>query len=284
MSIQIGKFSITDSSPLFFISGPGVIEDNVMALEVASELLSISRDYNIFIIFKASYDKAKRTSVNSYRGPGIKRGIEVLARIKAETGLPVLSDIHTPEEVNKVKEVLDVLQIPAFLCRQTDLLLSAAMSQKAVNIKKGQFLSPWDMKNAVEKIKHAGNNNIMVTKRGTMLGYNNLVVDMRSIPVMKSFGYPVVFDATHSVHLPGGTGASSGGQREYIRTLSMAAVAAGCDGVFMEVHPDPGKALSDGATQVALKEVRFLIKDLSRLGDFVRNEKSPLIPLFQRGK
>lgn len=273
MSIQIGKFSITDSSPLFFIAGPCVIEDDVMALEVASELLSISRDYNIFIIFKASYDKANRTSVNSYRGPGIERGIKVLAKIKAETGLPVLSDIHTPEEVNKVKEVLDVLQIPAFLCRQTDLLLSAAMSQKAVNIKKGQFLSPWDMKNAVEKIKHAGNNNIMVTERGTMLGYNNLVVDMRSVPVMKSFGYPVVFDATHSVQLPGGTGTASGGQREYIRTLSMAAVAAGCDGVFMEVHPDPGKALSDGATQVPLKEVRSIIKDLSRLGDFVRNEK-----------
>ena len=273
MSIQIGKFSITDSSPLFFIAGPCVIEDDVMALEVASELLSISRDYNIFIIFKASYDKANRTSVNSYRGPGIERGIEVLAKIKAETGLPVLSDIHTPEEVNKVKEVLDVLQIPAFLCRQTDLLLSAAMSQKAVNIKKGQFLSPWDMKNAVEKIKHAGNNNIMVTERGTMLGYNNLVVDMRSIPVMKSLGYHVVFDATHSVQLPGGTGTASGGQREYIRTLSMAAVAAGCDGVFMEVHPDPGKALSDGATQVPLKEVRSIIKDLSRLGDFVRNKK-----------
>ena len=270
MSIQIGKFSITDSSPLFFIAGPCVIEDDVMAMEVASELLSISRDYNIFIIFKASYDKANRTSVNSYRGPGIERGIEVLARIKAETGLPVLSDIHTPEEVNKVKEVLDVLQIPAFLCRQTDLLLSAAMSQKAVNIKKGQFLSPWDMKNAVEKIKHAGNNNIMVTERGTMLGYNNLVVDMRSIPVMKSFGYPVVFDATHSVQLPGGTGTASGGQREYIRTLSMAAVAAGCDGVFMEVHPDPGKALSDGATQVPLKEVRSLIKDLSSLANFVK--------------
>src|SRR4030067_492407 len=284
MSIQIGKFSITDSSPLFFIAGPCVIEDDVMAMEVASELLSISRDYNIFIIFKASYDKANRTSVNSYRGPVIEKGIEVLAKIKAESGLPVLSDIHSPEEVNIVKEVLDVLQIPAFLCRQTDLLLSAALTQKAVNIKKGQFLSPWDMKNAVEKIKHAGNNNIMLTERGTMLGYNNLVVDMRSIPVMKSFGYPVIFDATHSVQLPGVTGTASGGQREFIRTLSMAAVAAGADGVFMEVHPDPDKALSDGATQIPLKEVRTLIQDLSRLGDFVRNEKSPLIPLFQRGK
>ncbi len=272
MSIQIGNYSITDTSPLFFIAGPCVIEDEVMVSEVASELSSISREYNIFIIFKASYDKANRTSVNSYRGPGLEKGIEILSRIKAETGLPVLSDIHTPDEITKVKEVLDVLQIPAFLCRQTDLLLSAALSQKAVNIKKGQFLSPWDMKNAVEKIRSTGNNNIMVTERGTMLGYNNLVVDMRSIPVMKSFGYPVVFDATHSVQLPGGAGTASGGQREYIRTLSMAAVAAGCNGVFMEVHPDPGKALSDGATQIPLKEVRSLIQDLNGLGNFVRNQ------------
>lgn len=270
MSIQIGNFTITNESPLFFIAGPCVLEDDVMALEVASELRSIAEDYNIFIIFKASYDKANRTSVNSYRGPGIEKGIEVLAKIKAESGLPVLSDVHTPEEVNKVKDVLDVLQIPAFLCRQTDLLLSAALTQKAVNIKKGQFLSPWDMKNAVEKIKHTGNNNIMVTERGTMLGYNNLVVDMRSIPVMKSFGYPVIFDATHSVQLPGGAGTASGGQREYIRPLSMAAVAAGCNGVFMEVHPEPGKALSDGATQLPLKEVRSFIQDLSRLANFVK--------------
>ena len=270
MSIQIGKFSITNESPLFFIAGPCVLEDDVMALEVASELRSIAEDFNIFIIFKASYDKANRTSVNSYRGPGIERGIEVLAKIKAETGLPVLSDIHSPDEVNKVKDVLDVLQIPAFLCRQTDLLLSAAVSGKAINIKKGQFLSPWDMKNAVEKISHTGNNNIMVTERGTMLGYNNLVVDMRSIPVMKSFGYPVIFDATHSVQLPGGAGTASGGQREYIRPLSMAAVAAGSNGVFMEVHPDPDKALSDGATQIPLKEVRTLIQNLSRLANFVK--------------
>ncbi len=270
MSIQIGNYSLSDTSPLFFIAGPCVIEDEVMALEVASELRSISTDTGVFIIFKASYDKANRTSVNSFRGPGIEIGINILARIKYDTGLPVSSDIHTADEANKVKEVLDVLQVPAFLCRQTDLLVSAAMTQKTVNIKKGQFLSPWDMKNAVEKVRFAGNHNIMVTERGTMLGYNNLVVDMRSIPVMKSFGHPVVFDATHSVQLPGGSGAVSGGQREYIRTLSMAAVAAGCNGVFMEVHPDPGKALSDGATQVPLKDVRSLIKDLSSLGDFVR--------------
>ncbi|MCC6543442.1 MAG: 3-deoxy-8-phosphooctulonate synthase [Nitrospirae bacterium] len=273
MSIQIGNFSITNESPLFFIAGPCVLEDDIMALEVASELRSIAEDNNIFIIFKASYDKANRTSINSYRGPGIEKGIQTLARIKAESGLPVLSDIHTPDEVDKVKDVLDILQIPAFLCRQTDLLVSAAMTRKAVNIKKGQFLSPWDMKNAVEKIKHLGNNNILVTERGTMLGYNNLVVDMRSIPVMKSFGYPVIFDATHSVQLPGGTGNASGGQREYIRPLSMAAVAAGCNGVFMEVHPEPAKALSDGATQLPLKEVRDFIQDLSRLGSFIRSEK-----------
>ncbi len=272
MSIQIGNFSITIGSPLFFIAGPCVIEDDIMALEVASELMSISRDYNIFIIFKASYDKANRTSVNSYRGPGIERGIQVLEKIKADTGLPVLSDIHNAEDVNKVKDVLDVLQIPAFLCRQTDLLVSAALSKKAVNIKKGQFLSPWDMKNAVEKIRHTGNNNIMVTERGTMLGYNNLVVDMRSIPVMKTFGYPVIFDATHSVQLPGGAGTSSGGQREYIRPLSMAAVAAGSSGIFMEVHPDPARALSDGPTQIPLKEVRSLILELSRLGNFLRED------------
>lgn len=270
MSIQIGTKSINSTSRLFFIAGPCVIEDYDITLEIASELRDIAREYDVFIIFKASYDKANRTSVNSYRGPGIEKGIEILGRIKTETGLPVLSDIHTPEEVNMVKEVLDVLQIPAFLCRQTDLLLSAAMTKKAVNIKKGQFLSPWDMKNVVGKIKSTGNNNIMLTERGTMLGYNNLVVDMRSIPVMKSFGYPVIFDATHSVQLPGGTGTASGGQREFIKTLSMAAVAAGCNGVFMEVHPDPGRALSDSATQVPLKDVRSLIKDLCSLSDFLK--------------
>lgn len=270
MSLRIKNTIINDDSPLFFIAGPCVIEDEVMVLEVASELKRISEEYNVLVIFKASYDKANRTSVTSYRGPGLEKGLKVLEKVKVDTGLPILSDIHTPEETNKVKELLDVLQIPAFLCRQTDLLLSAALTQKAVNVKKGQFLSPWDMKNAVEKIESTGNKNIMLTERGTMFGYNNLIVDMRSIPVMKAFGYPVVFDATHSVQLPGGAGNASGGQREYIITLSKAAVAAGCNGVFMEVHPDPGKALSDGATQLALKDVGMFIKELSKLGNFVR--------------
>ncbi len=270
MSLRIKNTIINDGSPLFFIAGPCVIEDEVMVLEVASELKRISEDYDVFVIFKASYDKANRTSVTSYRGPGLEKGLKVLEKVKVETGLPILSDIHTPEETNKVKELLDVLQIPAFLCRQTDLLLSAALTQKAVNVKKGQFLSPWDMKNAVEKIESAGNKNIILTERGTMFGYNNLIVDMRSIPVMKAFGYPVVFDATHSVQLPGGAGNASGGQREYINTLSKAAVAAGCNGVFMEVHPDPGKALSDGATQLALNDVGAFIKELRRLGNFLR--------------
>lgn len=270
MNLQISDTIINDNSPLFFIAGPCVIEDDVMVLEVASELKRLSEELNVLMIFKASYDKANRTSVNSYRGPGIDKGLKILDKVKVGTGLPILSDIHTTEEINKSKEILDILQIPAFLCRQTDLILSAALTKKSVNVKKGQFLSPWDMKNIVEKIESTGNDKIMLTERGTTFGYNNLVVDMRSIPVMKSFGYPVVFDATHSVQLPGGAGTASGGQREYINTLSMAAVAAGCSGVFMEVHPDPARALSDGATQLALKEVGAFMKELSRLGNFLR--------------
>jgi 2-dehydro-3-deoxyphosphooctonate aldolase (KDO 8-P synthase) len=270
MKVQIKNTIIENNSPLFFIAGPCVIEDDVMVLEIASELKRLSELHNIFMVFKASYDKANRSSISSYRGTGLKKGIRVFEKVKAETGLPVLSDIHTAEEAAKVKDVLDVLQIPAFLCRQTDLIIAAGSTGKTVNVKKGQFMSPWDMKNVVEKIESTGNRNIILTERGTMLGYNNLVVDMRSIPVMKSFGYPVVFDATHSVQLPGGEGNASGGQREFITTLSKAAVAAGCNGVFMEVHPEPSKALSDGATQIPLKEVGAFIQELAELGNFVR--------------
>lgn len=270
MKVQIKNTIIENNSPLFFIAGPCVIEDDVMVLEIASELKRLSELHNIFMVFKASYDKANRTSISSFRGPGLKKGIRVLEKVKAETGLSLLSDIHTAEEASKVKDVLDVLQIPAFLCRQTDLIIAAASTGKAVNVKKGQFMSPWDMKNVVEKIESAGNGNIILTERGTMFGYNNIVVDMRSIPVMKTFGYPVVFDATHSVQLPGGTGNASGGQREFIDTLSRAAVAAGCNGIFMEVHPDPSKALSDGATQIPLEEVGVFIQELTALGHFVR--------------
>ncbi len=270
MVVKVNELIIENDSPLFFIAGPCVIEDEVMALEVASELKRISKDLDATIIFKASYDKANRTSISSFRGPGIDRGIRVLEKVKGETGLPLLSDIHHPEDVAKVKDILDIIQIPAFLCRQTDLIITAASTGKVINIKKGQFLSPWDMENVVEKIESTGNKNIILTERGTMFGYNNLVVDMRAIPVMKSFGYPVVFDATHSVQLPGGAGNTSGGQREFIIPLARAAVAAGCDGIFMEVHPDPPKALSDRETQISLKEVGALMLNLIELGNFVR--------------
>ena len=273
MEILIRDIVIGDNSPLFFIAGPCVIEDEFIVLEIASELERLSKDLNVTIIFKASYDKANRTSISSFRGPGIDKGLRILEKVRVETGLPLLSDIHQPEEIIKVKDILDVLQIPAFLCRQTDLLIAAASTGKAVNVKKGQFLSPWEMKNAVEKIESTGNKNIILTERGTMFGYNNLVVDMRSITVMKSFGYPVVFDATHSVQLPGGVGNASGGQREFIDTLSRSAVAAKCNGIFMEVHPDPARALSDKATQIPLKEVDALIQELTDLGNFMRKSQ-----------
>lgn len=270
MVVKVKELIMKNDSPLFFIAGPCVIEDEVMALDVASELKMVSKDLDVTIIFKASYDKANRTSISSYRGPGIDKGLKVLEKVKIETGLPLLADIHHPDEVMKVRDILDILQVPAFLCRQTDLIIKAASTGKAINVKKGQFLSPWDMKNVVEKIESTGNRNIILTERGTMFGYNSLIVDMKAIPIMKAFGYPVVFDATHSVQLPGGAGNASGGQREFIIPLARAAVAAGCDGIFMEVHPDPSKALSDRETQIPLKEVGALMLNLIELGDFVR--------------
>ncbi len=270
MEVNIKELFTTTHSPLFFIAGPCVIEDEGMVLEVASELRKISEFHNVPIIFKASYDKANRTSVSSFRGPGIEAGLKILEKVKLKTGLPLLTDIHHPEEAARVKDIIDIIQIPAFLCRQTDILIAAASTGNAVNIKKGQFLSPWDMKNAVEKVESTGNRSILLTERGAMFGYNNLVVDMRAIPVMKSFGYPVVFDATHSVQLPGGIGNASGGQSEFIVPLSRAAVAAGCRGIFMEVHPDPTNALSDKATQFPLKDVGKFILDLTGLGNFIR--------------
>lgn len=271
--IQVGNTIIETNSPLFFIAGPCVIEDEAMVLEVASELKRYAEDHNITIIFKASYDKANRTSISSFRGYGIDKGIRILEKVKAETGLPVTTDVHHPDEIPKVKDVIDLIQIPAFLCRQTDLIITAASTGNAVNVKKAQFLSPWDMKNVVEKIESTGNKNIILTERGTMFGYNNLVVDMRGVQVMKAFGCPVVFDATHSVQLPGGVGKASGGQREFIATLARAAVAAGCDGIFMEVHPDPSKALSDKETQVPLTNAGALIQELATLGNFLRKRK-----------
>ena len=249
----------------FLIAGPCVIESRDRTFRLARRLKSICAKLDVPFIFKASFDKANRSSIRSYRGPGLDRGLEILAGIKAELDIPVLSDVHETAQVAKAAEVLDVIQIPAFLCRQTDLLLAAARTQKPVNIKKGQFLSPYDMKNAVEKIESQGNRKIILTERGTMLGYNNLVVDIRSIPIMKRWGYPVVIDASHSVQQPGGRGSSSGGDREFIPAIARAATSAGADGVFLEVHDEPKEALSDKENALDIKDLKDLLESLLRI-------------------
>jgi 2-dehydro-3-deoxyphosphooctonate aldolase (KDO 8-P synthase) len=245
-----------------------------LAREVAATLKEITARLGISFVFKSSFDKANRTSLDSYRGPGLADGLQILADIRQDYEVPVISDIHDTHQVPVVSEVLDVLQIPAFLCRQTDLLVAAAQSGKAINLKKGQFVSAWDMENAVNKIRASGNNNLMLCERGFALGYNNLVVDMRSLPVMRSLGCPVVFDATHSVQLPGGAGGSSGGQREFIPPLARAAVAAGLDGIFMEVHPQPDKALCDGPNSMPLDRVESLLKKLLEIHSVVSEENN----------
>ena len=250
--------------------GPCVIESEEATLRHAERLMTICNGLSIPLIFKASYDKANRTSIGSFRGPGIKEGLRILAKVKDSLGLPVLSDIHSIEQIVPAAEVLDVLQIPAFLCRQTDLLIAAAKSGRVINVKKGQFLAPWDMKNVAGKLAASGNENIILTERGVSFGYNNLVVDMRSFPVMRESGYPVVFDATHSVQLPGGQGESSGGQREFVEYLSRAAVATGIDGIFMEVHEDPDKALCDGPNSIPLGELATLLKTLKALDAVIK--------------
>ncbi len=268
--IVVGNVKIGGNRPLALIAGPCVIESEEATLRHAERLMTICNGLSMPFIFKASYDKANRTSINSFRGPGMKEGLRILAKVKASLGLPVLSDIHSIEQVTPAAEVLDVLQIPAFLCRQTDLVVAAAKSGRVVNIKKGQFLAPWDMKNVAGKVAASGNENIILTERGASFGYNNLVVDMRSFPVMRASGYPVVFDATHSVQLPGGQGESSGGQREFVEYLSRAAVAAGIDGIFMEVHEDPDKALCDGPNSIPLGELPNLLKVLKAVDAAVK--------------
>lgn len=270
-----GKFPISDDfsigdGNLVFIAGPCVIESEAATLEIARSLKAIAGELGLPLIFKASFDKANRTSVDSYRGPGLEQGLKILGRVKAEMGLPILSDLHEVSQVATAAEVLDVLQIPAFLCRQTDLVVAAAKTGKVLNIKKGQFLAPWDMQPAVEKVRAAGNDKIILTERGASFGYNNLVVDFRSLPIMRSLGCPVVLDVTHSVQLPGGQGSCSGGQREFIAPLARAGVAVGVDGLFMEVHPDPAKALCDGPNSLPLSEVPALWRELKALHDFLR--------------
>jgi 2-dehydro-3-deoxyphosphooctonate aldolase (KDO 8-P synthase) len=263
--IKVGKYDIGQGQPLALIAGPCVIEDHQTARRIAADLKAITRDLNIPYIFKASYDKANRTSATAFRGPGLVDGLQILAEIKKELDLPVLSDVHRISEIAQAARVLDILQIPAFLSRQTDLVTEAARSGKVINVKKGQFLAPWDMANVVEKVASAGNRSILMTERGSMFGYNNLVVDFRGLMIMRQSGYPVIFDATHSVQLPGGAGGSSGGQREYAPVLARAAVAAGVDGVFIEVHHDPDRARCDGPNSLRIDAVHHLLSQLKTI-------------------
>jgi len=268
--VTVGNLKIGGNRPLVLIAGPCVIESEEATLRAAERLMAICNGMSTPLIFKASYDKANRTSIGAFRGPGMKEGLRILAKVKSSLGLPVISDIHSIEQITPAAEVLDVLQIPAFLCRQTDLLIAAAKSGRVINVKKGQFLAPWDMKNVAGKLAASGNENIILTERGVSFGYNNLVVDMRSFPVMRASGYPVVFDATHSVQLPGGQGESSGGQREFVEYLARAAVATGIDGIFMEVHEDPDKALCDGPNSIPHNELPALLKTLKALDAVVK--------------
>jgi 2-dehydro-3-deoxyphosphooctonate aldolase (KDO 8-P synthase) len=268
--IIIGNVRIGGKRPLALIAGPCVIEDEKATLRSAERLMTITNGLSVPLIFKASFDKANRTSSASYRGPGLKEGLRILAKVRETMGVPVLSDIHSIEQVRPASQVLDVIQIPAFLCRQTDLVIAVAESGRVVNIKKGQFLAPWDMGNVVEKAASAGNENIILTERGVSFGYNNLVSDMRSLPILRGLGYPVVYDATHSVQLPGGLGGSSGGQREFVEYLARAAVATGVDGIFLEVHEDPDSALCDGPNSVKLGELAGLLKKLKAIDAIIK--------------
>ncbi|MBR9981967.1 MAG: 3-deoxy-8-phosphooctulonate synthase [Desulfatitalea sp.] len=264
--VHIEKLRIGQGMPLAIIAGPCVIENEDITRRIAADLKDLAERLHIPLIFKASFDKANRTSIHSYRGPGLTEGLRILGRIRTELDLPVLSDVHEVSQVAAAAGVLDVLQVPAFLCRQTDFILEVARTGKPINIKKGQFLAPWDMANIVEKIASAGNRQILLTERGAMFGYNNLVVDFRGIPIMQQqTGLPVVFDATHSVQLPGGAGKSSSGQREHAPVLARAAVAAGADAVFMEVHPDPDKALCDGPNSLPLAGLETLWRQLQAI-------------------
>lgn len=268
--VRINQIEIGGNAPLVLIAGPCVIESEDQIRKTAEGLKEITSVIKVPFIFKSSYDKANRTSINSYRGPGLKKGLEILERAKKEFNIPLLVDVHQVEEVTLVSKVADILQVPAFLCRQTDLILSIARTGKPVNVKKGQFLGPWDMKNVIEKIESTGNKNILLTERGSCFGYNNLVVDMKSLPIMRSFGYPVVFDATHSVQRPGEKGTASGGERECVPFLAQAAVATGIDGIFLEVHPEPEKALSDGPNMLKLSQLKELLGKLTRIDKIVK--------------
>lgn len=272
-TVAIGSITVGGKQPIALLAGPCVIEGAERTLEIGRAIKEITDRLGIPYIFKASFDKANRSSYSSFRGPGLTEGLEILRHIKNELGVPVVSDIHCSSQVKEAAEVLDILQIPAFLCRQTDLVYDAASTGKVVNVKKGQFLAPNDMKNVIAKIREAGNENILLTERGASFGYNNLVADMRSLPIMRSFGYPVVFDATHSVQLPGGAGTTSGGQREFVPYLTRSAVAAGVDALFMEVHDNPAEALSDGPNMLYIEQLEGLLRDVQAIDQVVRKHK-----------
>ena len=274
--VRLNNICFGDPNQFVLIAGPCVIENESSVFRHAESISKIAGDLDIPHVFKVSYDKANRSSVRSFRGPGLKEGLKILARLKKELGLSILSDVHNVQEVEEAAAVLDILQVPAFLSRQTDLVIACAKTKKIVNVKKGQFLSPWDMKNVIEKIESCGNHNILLTERGASFGYNNLVSDFRAIPIMQSLGYPVIFDATHSVQLPGGLGNASGGQAEFIPTLARCAIACGVDGIFMEVHEDPKSAKSDGPNNLALDQLKDLLAVLKqiRLAAPIQNPKA----------
>lgn len=269
-TITIRGVRIGGGLPFVLIAGPCVIEDEKLLLEVGRGLKTLCASRNVPLILKTSYDKANRSSPDGFRGPGLKKGLEILRGAKAALDLPLCVDVHAADEVAPAAEVADILQVPAFLCRQTDLLEAVCRSGRVVNVKKGQFLAPWDVRNIIAKFEAFGGKSLLITERGSSFGYNNLVSDMRSLPIMRGYGYPVVFDATHSVQLPGGLGTSTGGQREFVRVLARAAVATGCDGLFLEVHPVPDRALCDGPNQVALNEVDALLAECTAIDRIVK--------------
>jgi len=263
--VVVKGISIGDKNRMVLIAGPCVIESESLCLNVAKRIKEMTAKLDIPFIFKASFDKANRMSLGSFRGPGIKRGLDVLKKVKDKVKVPVLSDVHCVKEVVEASKVLDIIQIPAFLCRQTDIVVAAAKTGKAVNIKKGQFLAPWNMLPIIKKVESTGNKNIIITERGVSFGYNNLVTDFRALEIMRNLGYPVIYDATHSIQIPAGQGSCSGGQKEFVGGLSRAAVAFGCDGLFLEVHPDPEKALCDGPNMINLEELEALLKQVKRI-------------------
>jgi 2-dehydro-3-deoxyphosphooctonate aldolase (KDO 8-P synthase) len=267
--ISIANTKLGGNNPLYIIAGPCVIESEDIAFYTAERLKVICSQVGLSLLFKSSYDKANRTSLSSFRGPGLEKGLQIFSDVRSRFGIPVISDVHSIDEVKPSSEVLDALQIPAFLCRQTDLILSASNTGKPVNIKKGQFLAPWDIKNIIDKFISTGNRSLFITERGASFGYNNLVVDFRGLPIMRAFGYPVIFDVTHSLQLPGGLGSSSGGQKEFAEPLARAAVAAGVDGLFMEVHPDPDKALCDGPNMIPIDAVPDFLRVMKQIHNAV---------------